>query len=156
MRLQIAVLLVLVLMVFQSRAGRRTLIDMAGRQVVLPEKLNRIIPYDPKTSLLLVTCCGEKLWAICVFDHLSSINTPLKTGPMLKLDDVVVVTKSDLVSQDEREVFPFVVIKNEGIQNILTTSASEKAFCAELEDGRQDTKSPEFFSTRQIYFRICK
>lgn len=45
--------------------------------------------------------------AVCVLDNLSGINTPLKTGPMLKLSDVVVVTKSDLVSQAEREVFRF-------------------------------------------------
>ncbi len=45
--------------------------------------------------------------AVCVLDNLSGINTPLKTGPMLKLADVVVVTKSDLVSQAEREVFRF-------------------------------------------------
>lgn len=45
--------------------------------------------------------------AICVLDNLSGINTPLKTGPMLKLADAVVVTKSDLVSQAEREVFRF-------------------------------------------------
>ncbi len=45
--------------------------------------------------------------AICVLDNLSGINTPLKTGPMLKLADIVVVTKSDLVSQAEREVYRF-------------------------------------------------
>ncbi len=45
--------------------------------------------------------------AVCVLDNLSGINTPLKTGPMVKLADVVVVTKSDLVSQAEREVFRF-------------------------------------------------
>ena len=55
-------------------------------------------------------CCAPYLketLAICVLDNLSGINTPLKTGPMLKLADVVVVTKSDLVSQAEREVFRF-------------------------------------------------
>ena len=45
--------------------------------------------------------------AICVLDNLSGINTPQKTGPMLKLADLIVVTKSDLVSQAEREVFCF-------------------------------------------------
>jgi len=45
--------------------------------------------------------------AVCVLDNLSGINTPLKTGPMVKLADVVIVTKSDLVSQAEREVFRF-------------------------------------------------
>ncbi len=49
----------------------------------------------------------KDMLAICVLDNLSGINTPLKTGPMLKLADVVVVTKSDLVSQAEREVFRF-------------------------------------------------
>jgi Ni2+-binding GTPase involved in maturation of urease and hydrogenase len=45
--------------------------------------------------------------AVCVLDNLSGINTPAKTGPMLKLADVIVVTKSDLVSQAEREVFRY-------------------------------------------------
>lgn len=45
--------------------------------------------------------------AVCVLDNLSGINTPVKMGPMLKLADIVVVTKSDLVSQAEREVFRF-------------------------------------------------
>jgi len=45
--------------------------------------------------------------AVCVLDNLSGINTPLKTGPMVKMADVVVVTKSDLVSQAEKEVFRF-------------------------------------------------
>lgn len=43
--------------------------------------------------------------AICVIDNLSGINTPKKIGPMLKTADIVVVTKGDIVSQAEREVF---------------------------------------------------
>ena len=43
--------------------------------------------------------------AICVIDNLSGVNTPQKIGPMLKLADIVVVTKGDIVSQAEREVF---------------------------------------------------
>lgn len=43
--------------------------------------------------------------AICVIDNLSGINTPKKIGPMLKMADVVVITKGDIVSQAEREVF---------------------------------------------------
>jgi len=45
--------------------------------------------------------------AVCVIDNLSGVNTPRKIGPMLKLADVVVVTKGDIVSQAEREVFSF-------------------------------------------------
>lgn len=43
--------------------------------------------------------------AICVIDNLSGINTPKKLGPMLKNSDIVVITKGDIVSQAEREVF---------------------------------------------------
>jgi Ni2+-binding GTPase involved in maturation of urease and hydrogenase len=43
--------------------------------------------------------------AICVTDQLSGIHTPVKIGPMLKMADLVVITKSDIVSQAEREVF---------------------------------------------------
>lgn len=43
--------------------------------------------------------------SICVIDHLIGINTPKKVGPMLSSADVVVITKGDIVSQAEREVF---------------------------------------------------
>ena len=43
--------------------------------------------------------------SICVIDNLSGINTPKKIGPMLKLADIIVITKGDIVSQAEREVF---------------------------------------------------
>ncbi|WP_312634953.1 GTP-binding protein [Oscillibacter sp.] len=42
---------------------------------------------------------------VCVIDNLSGINTPKKIGPMLKSADLVVITKGDIVSQAEREVF---------------------------------------------------
>jgi len=45
--------------------------------------------------------------AVCVIDNLSGVNTPQKIGPMLKLADIVVITKGDIVSQAEREVFSF-------------------------------------------------
>jgi Ni2+-binding GTPase involved in maturation of urease and hydrogenase len=43
--------------------------------------------------------------AICVIDNLSGVNTPSKIGPMLRYADIVAVTKGDIVSQAEREVF---------------------------------------------------
>jgi Ni2+-binding GTPase involved in maturation of urease and hydrogenase len=42
---------------------------------------------------------------ICVIDNLSGINTPKKIGPLLKAADIAVITKGDIVSQAEREVF---------------------------------------------------
>lgn len=43
--------------------------------------------------------------AVCVIDNLSGIDTPQKIGPLLKAADMVVITKGDIVSQAEREVF---------------------------------------------------
>lgn len=43
--------------------------------------------------------------AVCVVDNLSGVTTPRKIGPMLKMADIVVITKGDIVSQAEREVF---------------------------------------------------
>lgn len=43
--------------------------------------------------------------SICVIDNLSGINTPKKIGPMLRTADIILITKGDIVSQAEREVF---------------------------------------------------
>lgn len=45
--------------------------------------------------------------SVCVIDSLSGVNTPRKIGPMLKFADIVVITKGDIISQAEREVFAF-------------------------------------------------
>lgn len=47
----------------------------------------------------------KEVKGICVIDNLSGINTPKKIGPMLRSADIVVITKGDIVSQAEREVF---------------------------------------------------
>jgi Ni2+-binding GTPase involved in maturation of urease and hydrogenase len=47
----------------------------------------------------------KNIKSVCVIDNLSGINTPKKIGPMLKAADIVVITKGDIVSQAEREVF---------------------------------------------------
>lgn len=47
----------------------------------------------------------KEITSICVIDNLSGINTPKKIGPMLKSADIVAITKGDIVSQAEREVF---------------------------------------------------
>lgn len=47
----------------------------------------------------------KDICAVCVIDNLSGVETPRKIGPMLKMADIVVITKGDIVSQAEREVF---------------------------------------------------
>jgi Ni2+-binding GTPase involved in maturation of urease and hydrogenase len=45
--------------------------------------------------------------SVCVIDCLAGVHTPKKIGPMLLYADMVVITKADIVSQAEREVFAF-------------------------------------------------
>lgn len=69
---------------------------------------------ENKLDLLITESAGlcnrcspylKEVKGICVIDNLSGINTPKKIGPMLRAADVVVITKGDIVSQAEREVF---------------------------------------------------
>lgn len=53
----------------------------------------------------------KDILSVCIIDSLSGINTPQKIGPMLKMADILVITKGDIVSQAEREVFAFRVKK---------------------------------------------
>lgn len=43
--------------------------------------------------------------ALTVIDNLGGLDTPEKMGPMLETADIVAVTKGDMVSQAEKEVF---------------------------------------------------
>lgn len=54
---------------------------------------HRCAPYSLK-------CLG-----VCVADATAGPNTPLKLGPFLSTADLVVVTKGDIISQAEREIF---------------------------------------------------
>jgi Ni2+-binding GTPase involved in maturation of urease and hydrogenase len=60
-----------------------------------------------ETAGLCLRCSPyvEKLLGIVVLEATSGMNLPRKIGPMLSLADIAVVTKIDLVSQAEREVF---------------------------------------------------
>ncbi|MFM2292510.1 MAG: hypothetical protein RIS29_2323 [Bacteroidota bacterium] len=49
----------------------------------------------------------KNVLAVCVIDNLMGMETPKKIGPMLRTADIVVITKGDIVSQAEREVFAF-------------------------------------------------
>ena len=51
----------------------------------------------------------EGCLTICVIDNLVGLETPKKIGPMLSTADVVAITKGDMVSQAEKEVFRDVV-----------------------------------------------
>jgi Ni2+-binding GTPase involved in maturation of urease and hydrogenase len=53
-------------------------------------------------------------YAVCVIDNLMGADAPRKIGPMLKMADAVAITKGDIVSQAEREVYAFQVRRVNG------------------------------------------
>lgn len=60
---------------------------------------------------------------IIVLEATSGMNLPRKIGPMLSLADIAVVTKVDLISQAEREVFRARIIERAADVRILETNA---------------------------------
>src|SRR6056297_3194516 len=70
-------------------------------------KENKLDVLITESAVLCNRCSPyiQDVKAVCVIDNLSGTNTPKKIGPMLKSADIVVITKGDIVSQAEREVF---------------------------------------------------
>jgi Ni2+-binding GTPase involved in maturation of urease and hydrogenase len=69
---------------------------------------------------------------ICVLDATTGPNTPLKLGPLLSTADIAVMTKGDLISQAEREIFRERVLEvNPGCSVIEANGLSGKG-AAEL------------------------
>jgi Ni2+-binding GTPase involved in maturation of urease and hydrogenase len=79
--------------------------------------------------------------AVCVIDNLSGVDTPKKIGPMLKMADLVVITKGDIVSQAEREVFAYRVRQVNGQATILQVNGLTGQGSHEL--GRLLMNAPE-------------
>ncbi|NLI53809.1 MAG: hypothetical protein GX417_05715 [Clostridiales bacterium] len=48
---------------------------------------------------------SQECLGVCVADATAGPNTPLKLGPFLSTADFVIVTKGDMISQAEREIF---------------------------------------------------
>jgi len=69
-----------------------------------------------ETAGLCLRCSPyiEGLLGIVVLEATSGMNLPRKIGPMLSLADMAVVTKIDLISQAEREVFRARIVETAG------------------------------------------
>ena len=67
-----------------------------------------------ETAGLCLRCSPyiEGSLGVVVLEATSGMNLPRKIGPMLSLADVAVVTKVDLISQAEREVFRARILEN--------------------------------------------
>lgn len=89
-----------------------------------------------ETAGLCLRCAPytDRCLAVCVIDVTSGPNNPLKVGPLLTAADVVMMTKGDIVSQAEREVFRERVLEaNPGCRAIDANGLTGKG-AAELAD----------------------
>ncbi len=67
-----------------------------------------------ETAGLCLRCSPyvENSLGVVVLEATSGMNLPRKIGPMLTLADIAVITKIDLISQAEREVFRYRVLES--------------------------------------------
>ncbi|OOM79551.1 GTP-binding protein [Clostridium sp. BL-8] len=96
----------------------------------------------------------KDILAVCVIDILSGVNTPKKIGPMLKFADIIVITKGDIVSQAEREVFGFMVRETNPKAKILYVNGLTGQGAYELSLFLKEANSIETIEGRKLRFTM--
>lgn len=78
-----------------------------------------------ETAGLCLRCSPyiENSLGVVVLEATSGMNLPRKIGPMLTLADIAVITKIDLISQAEREVFRYRVLESASDITIVESNA---------------------------------
>ena len=78
-----------------------------------------------ETAGLCLRCSPyvENSLGVVVLEATSGMNLPRKIGPMLTLADISVITKIDLISQAEREVFRYRVLESAKDITVVETNA---------------------------------
>lgn len=69
---------------------------------------------------------------VCVIDATSGPNTPLKVGPFLSTADIAVITKGDMISQAEREIFRERVLEVNPKCKVIDANGLSGQGCMEL------------------------
>lgn len=93
----------------------------------------------------------EDCLSICVIDNLSGIDTPKKVGPMLSTADIVVITKGDIVSQAEREVFRYRVKLANPRASVISVNGLTGQGCLRLQQALLD--GPELDTIKEKSLR---
>jgi len=78
---------------------------------------------------------------VCVIDATSGPNTPLKVGPFLSTADIAVITKGDMISQAEREIFRERILEVNPQCKVIEANGLSGQGCIELAE--EIIKSPE-------------
>ena len=94
----------------------------------------------------------KNVLAVCVIDNLMGMETPRKIGPMLRTADIIVVTKGDIVSQAEREVFAFRVMQSNTRAKVIFVNGINGQGIYEL--SRLIEKAPETINLENSRLRF--
>ncbi len=82
----------------------RTIIDMTGRNVEVPDKINRVFPYDPKISILLFSIAYEKMPAISMlpgkknYQYLSEKYSSYPEVDVKNIEEVLTVSPDIIIA----------------------------------------------------------
>ena len=82
----------------------RSIIDMAGRPVILPDTINRVLPYDPKTSILVFPVIGNKMIATSMlpgkknFKYISKAYTELPEVDVKNIEEVLTYSPQVIIA----------------------------------------------------------
>lgn len=96
----------------------------------------------------------KDILAVCVIDCLSGVNTPKKIGPMLKLADIIVITKGDIISQAEREVFFFKTKQANPRALIMSVNGITGQGAIDLSNRLKDAMEIDNFELKQLRFTM--
>lgn len=119
--------------------------------------LNQGLDYLLTESAGLCNRCSphiKDVFAVCVIDNLSGIDTPKKIGPMLRYADLIVITKSDIVSQAEREVFAYQVREANKKARIIHVNGITGQGALELSHLLEEACSIDSLKNRKLRFTM--
>lgn len=103
---------------------------------------------DQDSDILIVETAGlchrcapytKDILGICVLDATAGPNTPLKLGPILSTTDIAVITKGDLISQAEREIFRERVLEINPTCTVIEANGLSGKGCEELAEAITDS-----------------
>ncbi len=105
---------------------------------------------NQKSEILVIETAGlchrcapytKESLGVCVLDATTGPNTPLKLGPFLSTADIAIITKGDLISQAEREIFRERVLEINPDCIIIEGNGLSGKGCSEF--AKEITKSDE-------------
>ncbi|MDM8158576.1 ABC transporter substrate-binding protein [Labilibaculum sp. K2S] len=106
---------------FTLNLSAKTVIDMAGRTVEIPEEIEKILPYDSKTSILLYPLLNDKMVAAAMLP--GKKNYQFISSQYASIPEVDVKNIEEVFSVAPQLIFAGFYDKNENKESVLKLGA---------------------------------